>query len=73
MPIIRLKEPNGDQDKKMPDTRNPRRRPQRAHLFARIAHLKHRSSTKTLERSRQLIETSHRLIFETEISLTKDD
>src|SRR5262245_33150746 len=75
MPIIRLKKPNGDQDKKMPDTEtiNPRRRPQRAHLFARIAHLKHRSSTKALERSRQLIENSHRLIFETEISLTKDD
>lgn len=75
MPIIRLREQNGNQDKELPNTeiRRPRRRPQRAHLFARIADLKHSSSTKTLERSRRLIENSRRAIFETELSLTRDD
>ena len=75
MPIIRLRESNGNPDKKLPntETKNPRRRPQRAYLFARIAHLKHSSSTKTLERSRKLIEDSRRAIFETELNLTRDD
>ena len=75
MPIIRLREPKSNQDKELPktETRAPGRRPERAHLFARIAHLKHISSTKTLEDSSKLIENSRRAIFETELSLTRDD
>src|SRR5262245_4581311 len=74
MPIIRLRELNGNQEKSPnTETRDPGRQPKRAHLFARIADLKLSSSTKTLQRSRKLIENSRRAIFEAELSLTKND
>ena len=76
MRIVRLREPNCNQDNELQDTdlRKPReRQPKSPKLLAIIAELRQRYSTKTLERSKTLIEDSRRLIFETGLRIIKDD
>ena len=72
MPIVRLRELDGNQLKKLPDSelRRPRREPKRVQLLAIIADLRHKSSARRLDASNRLIEKSRRTIFETELRLT---
>jgi hypothetical protein len=47
--------------------------PRKAQLLASIKDLRRRSATKKLEYSKRLVEKSRRIIFETELKLTKRD
>ena len=81
MPIKRLRELKCDEGEVLVSVErrrqrgNPRRvfSPHKAILFWKIADLRRQSGTNVLEGSKRLIEKSRRLIFETEISLTKND
>jgi len=77
MPIVRrFREVNLNSDKDLPAMERRkimfRPWPDRSHLLASIALLRERSSSKKLDHSKRLIEKSRRIIFETELSLTKD-
>ena len=78
MPIVRrFREKNLSSDKELPERERKeilfRPSPDRSHFLARIALLRKKSSSKKLDDSKRLIEESRRIIFETELSLTKDD
>ena len=78
MPIVRrFRERNLNSDKELPETERKEMlfRPwhDRSHLLASIALLREKSSSKKLDDSERLIEKSRRIIFETELSLTRDD
>jgi len=47
--------------------------PRKSQLLASIKDLRKRSATKKLEYSQRLVEKSRRIIFETELKLTKRD
>ena len=77
MPIVRrFREVNLNLDKELPERERKeilfRPWPGRGQLLASITHLRARSSSKKLDDSKRLIEKSRRIIFETELSLTKD-
>jgi len=77
MPIVRrFRGMNLNSDKELPETERKEMlfRPwhDRSHLLASIALLREKSSSKKLDHSERLIEKSRRIIFETELSLTKD-
>ena len=77
MPIVRrFREVTLNSDKDLPETDRKEIlfRPwhDRSHPLASIALLREKSSSKKLDDSERLIEKSRRIIFETELSLTKD-
>ena len=82
MAIVRLKKGNEHPHEEPPHTEVPRIEvktpqreflPRRTQLLAVIGDLRHTSSATRLDASNRLIEKSRRTIFETELSLTKDD
>ena len=78
MPIARrFRGVNLNSDKDMPAMERRKTmlqpRPGSGQLLASIAHLRTTSSSKKLDHSKRLIEKSRRIIFETELSLTRDD
>ena len=81
MPIVRIvRDVNKQRDQEIPrieltESKCPARieySPRKSQLLASIKDLRKRSATKKLEYSQTLIEKSRRIIFETELSLTKN-
>jgi len=81
MPIVRImRDVNEQRDQEIPRTElteskcSPRIEysPRKSQLLASIKDLRKKSATKKLEYSQRLVDKSRRIIFETELTLTKD-
>ena len=81
MPIVRInRKVNEQSDQEVPQTELTELEcppqinylPRRSQLLASIKDLRKRSATEKLEYSQRLVEKSRRIIFETELKLTKD-
>ena len=81
MPIVRIvRDVNPQRDQEIPlvevtESKWPPRMeysPRKSQLLASIKDLRKRSAAQKLEYSQRLLEKSRRIIFETELTLTKD-